>query len=86
MRLTIFGATGGIGRQLLEQAIASGHTVTAVVRDPDRLSFNRNGTRVVKADLSAPEAADLQSAVAGADAGLSGRWPRPESESTAPAR
>jgi putative NADH-flavin reductase len=76
MRLTIFGATGGIGRQLLEQAIASGHTVTAVVRDPDRLSFNRNGTRVVKADLSASEAAELQSAVAGADAVLSGVGPR----------
>ena len=32
MKLTIFAATGGIGRQALEQAVAAGHDVTAVVR------------------------------------------------------
>jgi putative NADH-flavin reductase len=76
MRLTIFGATGGIGGQLLEQAVASGHTVTAVVRDPQKLPPNRNGTRVVTTDLSAPEPAVLEAAVAGADAVLSGVGPR----------
>jgi putative NADH-flavin reductase len=76
MRLTIFGATGGIGGQLLEQAIAAGHTVTAVVRDPQKLPPNRNGARVVTADLSAPEPAVLEAAVAGADAVLSGVGPR----------
>lgn len=34
MKLTIFAATGGIGRQILEQALAAGHDVTAVVRNP----------------------------------------------------
>jgi uncharacterized protein YbjT (DUF2867 family) len=38
MKLTIFAATGGIGRQALEQAIAAGHDVTAVVRNPNKLS------------------------------------------------
>ena len=33
MKLTIFAATGGIGRQLLEQAVAAGD-VTVVVRKP----------------------------------------------------
>lgn len=37
MRLAVFGATGGTGRQLVEQALAQGHEVTAVVRDPARL-------------------------------------------------
>jgi len=37
MKLTIIAATGGIGRQILEQATAAGHDVTAVVRDPSRL-------------------------------------------------
>jgi len=37
MKLTIFAATGGIGRHVLEQAIAAGHDVTAVVRDPAKL-------------------------------------------------
>jgi uncharacterized protein YbjT (DUF2867 family) len=77
MKLTIFGATGGIGGQLLEQAVAAGHEVTAVVRDPSKLAPNRNGVRVVSADLAAPEPGVLESAVAGADAVLSGVGPRP---------
>jgi putative NADH-flavin reductase len=77
MRLTIFGATGGIGEQLLQQAIAAGHTVTAVVRDPQKLPPNHNGAQVVTADLSAPKPAALEAAVAGADAVLSGVGPRP---------
>jgi putative NADH-flavin reductase len=77
MKLTIFGATGGIGGQLLEQAVAAGHEVTAVVRDPSKLGPGRNGVRVVRADLSAPEPGVLDSAVAGADAVLSGVGPRP---------
>ena len=38
MRLTIFGATGGTGTGLVQQALAAGHEVTAVVRDPARLA------------------------------------------------
>ena len=77
MKLTIFGATGGIGGQLLEQAVAAGHEVTAVVRDPSKLAPSRNGVRVVTADLAAAEPGVLESAVAGADAVLSGVGPRP---------
>jgi putative NADH-flavin reductase len=76
MRLAIFGATGGIGRQLLEQAVAAGHSVTAVVRDPQKLSPARNGTRVVTADLSVAEPAMLQAEIAGVDAVVSGVGPR----------
>jgi putative NADH-flavin reductase len=76
MKLTIFGATGGIGGRLLEQAIAAGHEVTAVVRDPSKLAPSRNGVRVVAADLAAPAPGALESAVAGADAVLSGVGPR----------
>jgi putative NADH-flavin reductase len=77
MKVTIVGATGGIGGQLLEQAVAAGHQVTAVVRDPGKLAPSWNGVRVVRADLEAPEPAVLQAAVAGADAVLSGLGPRP---------
>jgi putative NADH-flavin reductase len=38
MKLTIFGATGGTGTHLAEQALAAGHEVIAVVRDPARLT------------------------------------------------
>ena len=77
MKLTIFAATGGIGRQLLEQAVAAGHDVTPVVRDPRKLSAP---VRVVTADLAAPDQAALESAVQGADAVLSGLGPRSNSE------
>lgn len=69
MKLTIVAATGGIGRLLVEQAVAAGHEVTAVARHPQGLPA---GVRVVVADLARPDRAALESAVAGADAVLSG--------------
>jgi putative NADH-flavin reductase len=78
MRLTIVGATGGIGSQLLVQAVAAGHEVTAVVRNPRRLLDG--SVRVVTADLSAADPADLRSAVDGADAVLSGLGARSAAE------
>src|SRR5262249_59117827 len=77
VQLTIFAATGGIDRQLLEQAVAANHDVTAVVRDPGMLSRR---VRTVTADLTGPDPAALESAVAGADAVLSGPGPRAHSE------
>jgi putative NADH-flavin reductase len=38
MRLTVFGATGGTGTEVVRQALGAGHQVTAVVRDPARLT------------------------------------------------
>jgi len=73
VKLTIVAATGGIGRQMLDQALAAGHDVTAVVRSPGRLP---GGVRAVIADLAAADPAALESAVAGADAVLSGLGPR----------
>jgi putative NADH-flavin reductase len=73
MNLTIFAATGGIGRQILEQAIDAGHDVTAVVRNPQKLPAELpRQVRVVTADLAAPDPATLKSAVEGTDAVLSG--------------
>jgi len=78
MKLTIFAATGGIGRQILDQALLAGHDVTAVVRNPDKLSARK--IRVVAADLKDPDPATLDTAVRGADAVLSGLGPRSLSE------
>jgi nucleoside-diphosphate-sugar epimerase len=77
MRLTVFGATGGIGRHILGQAVAAGHDVTAVARSPQDLSAD---VRAIRADLAAPEPAALQAAVNGVDAVLSGLGPRNRSE------
>lgn len=37
MQLAVFGATGGTGRQLVAQALAAGHGVTVLARDPARV-------------------------------------------------
>jgi len=84
MKLTIFAATGGIGRQLLEQAVAAGPAVPAVARSPEKLSGE--AVRVVKADLAAPDPAALESAVSGAGAVLSGLGPRSNSDAGIAAR
>jgi uncharacterized protein YbjT (DUF2867 family) len=47
MRLTIFAATGGVGRHLVTQALDAGHQVTAVARNPRNLPA---GARVEGAD------------------------------------
>jgi uncharacterized protein YbjT (DUF2867 family) len=72
MKLTIIAATGGVGRELPEQAVAAGHDITAVIRNPAKLSRQ---IHTVTADLTAPDPAALESAVAGADAVLSGLGP-----------
>ncbi|MCO6003569.1 SDR family oxidoreductase [Actinoallomurus purpureus] len=78
MKLTIFAATGGIGRHVFDQAVAAGHDVTAVVRNPASLAGE---ARIVTADLATAEPAVLASAVTGSDAVLSGLGPRnPRSE------
>lgn len=72
MKLTIIAATGGVGRELLEQAVAAGHDVTALVRNPAKLSRQ---VRSVTADLAAADPAVLEPAVAGSDAVLSALGP-----------
>ena len=39
MELTVIGASGGTGRELVRQGLARGHRVTAVLRDPARLDL-----------------------------------------------
>jgi uncharacterized protein YbjT (DUF2867 family) len=77
MKLTIFAATGGIGRCALDQALAAGHDVTAVARNPNALT---GPARIVTADLAVADPAAIESAVIGADAVLSGLGPRSTSE------
>ena len=84
MKLTIVAATGGIGRQLLEQAIAAGHDVTAVARNPRNLS--PVPARAVAADLARVDPASLQPAVAGSDAVLSALGARTKADAGVAAR
>ncbi len=51
MRLLVIGATGGTGRELLQQALAQGHQVTAFVRDPAKLQIEHANLRVTTGDV-----------------------------------
>jgi len=51
MRLFILGATGGIGRQLVDQALDRRHRVTAFVRSPKKLGATRDGLTVIPGDV-----------------------------------
>ncbi|MGW3442922.1 NAD(P)-dependent oxidoreductase [Streptomyces sp. NPDC001076] len=84
MNLTVFGATGGIGREIVRQALASGHRVTAVVRDPARLTVTGSGLEVVRADLTDPEV--IRPALTGRNAVLSGLGPRGRGDAGVAAR
>src|SRR6266496_2221725 len=75
MKLTILGATGATGTCLTSQALAAGHEVTAVVRDPARLAIPAHRRlRTVTADVMDPAA--IIPAMAGADAVISAVGPR----------
>lgn len=68
MNIVIFGANGPTGRELTGQALAAGHTVTAVTRNPAAIPA-APGLTVAEADATDPAA--VGRAVAGADAVLS---------------
>ena len=75
MKLTIFGASGATGTDLTSQALAAGHEVTAVVRDPARLAVPAQPQlRTVTADVMDPTS--IIPAIAGADAVISAVGPR----------
>jgi putative NADH-flavin reductase len=74
MKLVVLGATGGTGLEIVRQAIERGHSVTALVRSPERLKPFRDRIIVKQGDLLNP--AELEQVVQSQDAVLSGFGPR----------
>jgi uncharacterized protein YbjT (DUF2867 family) len=75
MKVTVFGATGGIGGQVVRQALDAGHKVTAVVRNASGLGISSSALEVVTVPgLTDP--AVLGPALDGSDAAISGVGPR----------
>lgn len=72
-RVVVFGASGGVGRHVVEQALARGHEVRAVVRSPGKLSPSDPKPTIVTAELSEREAIDA--AVRGAESVISALGP-----------
>lgn len=69
MNIVVFGANGATGRLLTKQALAEGHTVTAVTRHPDAFPLRHDRLRVLAGDVF--DVTSVERAVAGQDAVLS---------------
>jgi putative NADH-flavin reductase len=80
MHLLIAGASRGVGRALVEQALAAGHKVTALARHPARVEGADDRLRTVHGSVLDPAA--VAAAVAGQDAvccalGVKTPWEQP---------
>lgn len=68
MKLALIGASGFVGKAILEELLQRGHRVTAIVRNPEKISPAENVTVVSANVLNVTEVAN---AVAGHDAVIS---------------
>ncbi len=66
MKLAVFGATGGTGKEIVKQALAAGDEVTVLVRDPARLTLNHDKLYLVIGDVLNPD--KVEETLAGSDA------------------
>jgi uncharacterized protein YbjT (DUF2867 family) len=73
MKVTVFGATGQIGRHVVADLLAAGHDVTAYVRNPAKLDIDDTRLVIVTGELS--DEAQIRQAVRGADAVISALGP-----------
>ncbi|MGG1553872.1 NAD(P)-dependent oxidoreductase [Paenibacillus ferrarius] len=69
MRIAILGATGRVGRRVLALALADGHGVTALVRDPAKIERQPSNLTLIQGD--ACQAADVLATVSRADTVIS---------------
>lgn len=69
MEIIIFGASGGIGRLLVGQALNAGYMVKAYVRNPSKLELTHQNLEIIKGELSDFE--NIRTAIAGVDAVIS---------------
>lgn len=66
MKITIIGATRGIGLVLIRRALESGHEVTVLLRDPGKLSLSHPKLRIATGDIR--NQSSIEAALAGQDA------------------
>lgn len=66
MNIIVFGATGSVGRHLVDQALDLGHNVTAFARNPAKLDWQHSNLTLAAGDVLNPAA--VADAVRGHDA------------------
>ncbi|WP_372351622.1 NAD(P)-dependent oxidoreductase [Streptomyces sp. KL116D] len=78
MNITVFGAAGNVGRRVVAEALARGHRVTAVVRDPARATDLPAGATTRIGDAADPRS--VAALAAGQDLVVSATRPAPGRE------
>jgi putative NADH-flavin reductase len=67
--IIVFGATGGTGRLVVQQALEVGHRVTVIARNPDSVTIRHDRLDLVKGDIFQPHT--FEKVIAGKDAVIS---------------
>ncbi len=73
LNVAVFGASGNIGRHVVDQLLAAGHNVTAYVRNPGKLGVTHPNLRIIQGELT--DGAAIARAVDGADAVINALGP-----------
>lgn len=55
LRTIVYGATGRVGSRVVEEALNRGHRITAVSRDPSRVTKKHENLSVVQGDVLDPQ-------------------------------
>jgi putative NADH-flavin reductase len=80
VKVTVFGATGGVGREVVTQALDRGDHVTAYVRNLAKLDLAHPNLTVITGELTDRE--EVRRAVRGADAVVSALGPSLDRKAT----
>jgi len=65
MKIVIFGAAGGTGRALIQQALEQGYTITGFDRHPEAFTLQHPNLTMIKGDIF--DLAEVEAAIAGQD-------------------
>lgn len=73
MKIVVFGASRGVGLEVVKQALEAGYIVTAFVRSPEKFTVTHPNLTVFKGDAMDADAVEM--AIAGKDAVVSALGP-----------
>lgn len=73
MKIVIFGASRGVGFNVVEQALTAGHAVTAFVRSPEKFTVKHENLAIFQGDSM--DASAVEKAIAGQEAVISALGP-----------
>ncbi|KIO77643.1 hypothetical protein TH53_08345 [Pedobacter lusitanus] len=79
MNIALIGASGFVGSAILKEALNRGHEVTAIVRNPEKITLHHDHLVIEKADVL--DAGQVTKAVTGKDAVISAYnsgWTNPD--------